>query len=289
MPVYILAGPAVALIGIVAVFFVMRHRSVQTKSMYSSRRSQIERKVRAARQRTLAPSGRGGKAPTQAEIAAAAAPSVTSPQDYQAPVYQAPPSSPPAWDMGASPAAQAAPAATPAYEPPAAPPYEPPSAPPAYEQPPIPLPDVPPPETSAEPVWNPAPSDAVWSPAPAADMPPAPTPVAEPAVEQAPEPLTPAGGGASWSIVGSEVPAGSEPERAAKAKDGKREREKQKEKRPGNAWELASGDAPGEEGEDDAAKRPGAAMALAQYAVLVVGLVMVLIGVLVMIGNSKVT
>src|SRR5712691_12230894 len=56
--VEIAAGPFVALIGIIAVCFVMRHRSVQTKSMYSSRRGQIERKVRAARQRTLAPTGK---------------------------------------------------------------------------------------------------------------------------------------------------------------------------------------------------------------------------------------
>src|SRR5216684_2715926 len=54
----IAAGPLVAVIGIVSVFFVMRHRSVQDKSMYSARRSQIERKVRAARQRTLAPTSK---------------------------------------------------------------------------------------------------------------------------------------------------------------------------------------------------------------------------------------
>src|SRR5216684_1226013 len=51
----LLIGPFVAAVGLVAVFFVMRHRSVQEKSMYSARRSQIEHKVRAARQRTLAP------------------------------------------------------------------------------------------------------------------------------------------------------------------------------------------------------------------------------------------
>ena len=39
-------GPLAAVIGIGAVYFVLRHRSVQTKSMYSSRRGQIERKVR---------------------------------------------------------------------------------------------------------------------------------------------------------------------------------------------------------------------------------------------------
>src|SRR3954470_24667851 len=117
MPIYLIVGPAAAVIGIVAVFFVMRHRSVQTRSMYSSRRSQIERKVKAARQRTLAPRGRGDKAPTPAEIAAAA-PSMTSTgfqtPAYQAPAYEAPAAPQPVWDMGASPAA-------PAYEPPPAP------------------------------------------------------------------------------------------------------------------------------------------------------------------------
>ena len=49
----LLVGPFVAAVGLVAVIFVMRHRSVQDKSMYSARRSQIERKVRAARQPIL--------------------------------------------------------------------------------------------------------------------------------------------------------------------------------------------------------------------------------------------
>src|SRR6266851_1899250 len=65
----IVAGPFVALIGIVAVFIVMRHRSVQTKSMYSARRGQIERKVRAARQRTLAPTSKHAEKEAEAEIA----------------------------------------------------------------------------------------------------------------------------------------------------------------------------------------------------------------------------
>jgi hypothetical protein len=44
------------------------------------------------------------------------------------------------------------------------------------------------------------------------------------------------------------------------------------------------------EAEEPEAKRAsGSLMAIAQYAILVVGLVMVLIGVLVMVANSKVT
>ncbi|HEY3086231.1 MAG TPA: hypothetical protein VGK28_12335 [Candidatus Dormibacteraeota bacterium] len=56
------------------------------------------------------------------------------------------------------------------------------------------------------------------------------------------------------------------------------------------SWELASGEAPGMDSEEPEIRRPsGSLMAIAQYAVLVVGLVMVLIGVLVMVANSKVT
>ncbi|HEX9098512.1 MAG TPA: hypothetical protein VF956_03385, partial [Candidatus Dormibacteraeota bacterium] len=59
MPILeIAAGPLVIVVGIVSVFFVMRHKRVQEKSMYSARRGQIERKVRAARQRTLAPTSK---------------------------------------------------------------------------------------------------------------------------------------------------------------------------------------------------------------------------------------
>src|SRR3954453_18739431 len=110
MPVYILVGPAAALIGVIAIFFVMRNRSTQKKSMYSSRRSQIERKVKAARQRTLAPHGRGDKAPSEAEIAAAGS--------------AAPAAGPAAYESPAAPARQAwdAPAAPPpVYTPPEAP------------------------------------------------------------------------------------------------------------------------------------------------------------------------
>jgi hypothetical protein len=140
----------------------------------------------------------------------------------------------------------------------------------------------------AEPSWTPAPAEPIWTPAaPAADI-PRPAPAPEPAV-QPDEPLTPAGGGASWSIVGADVPAAEQ--RAPK--DGKKQKGKEKESEQaagGSPWQLASGNAPSEEGADDGAPhKPSAAMALAQYAVLVVGLVMVLIGVLVMVANSKVT
>src|SRR5579859_16712 len=138
MPIYIFAGPAVALIGIISVFFVLRHKSVEKRSMYSSRRSNLERKVKAARQRTLAPRGRGGKAPTEAEIAATAM--------NAAPAYQAPATQTQSWDMPAAPA--------PVYEPPApAPVYEPPPAASAPAEPSTPTP--------SQPEWTPAPAEAV--------------------------------------------------------------------------------------------------------------------------------
>ena len=85
MPLVIFVGPIVALIGIAAVVFVMRHKSVEKRSMYSARRSQIEHKVRAARQRTMAPHGKPDKAaeaPPQPEPAGSSifAPSPPTPQ-----------------------------------------------------------------------------------------------------------------------------------------------------------------------------------------------------------------
>jgi uncharacterized integral membrane protein len=266
MSPYILAGPLVALVGIVAVVFVMRHKAVQTRSMYSSRRSNLERKVKAARQRTLAPRGRGEHAPTDQEIAAGAT-AISA-----APAYVPPAAAPrqPAWDAGPAPAPSAF-AAPPVAPPPV---YTPPAATPTY------APAEPTTPTPAEPVWTPAPAEPAWTPAPAPDTSPAPS-----QQTSAPEPLTPAesgSGGASWSVVGDakEATMGEAP----KADKGKR-----KDKTAtGSSWELASAVAPSDDAADEV-KAPSTALALAQYAVLVVGLIMVLIGVLVMVANQKVT
>jgi hypothetical protein len=88
----------------------------------------------------------------------------------------------------------------------------------------------------------------------------------------------------SWSIVSTtkESTAAVEPER----KKGKKKRDAV----ATGSWELSSGDAPGMEGDEPEPRRPsGTLIAVAQYAVLVVGLVMVLVGVLVMVANSHVT
>jgi hypothetical protein len=102
--------------------------------------------------------------------------------------------------------------------------------------------------------------------------------MAEPALT-----TTPAGAGASWLIVGdaNATPATAEPTDKKKSK-------KEKGAKTGS-WQLASGNAPGAEGDEEEVRKPSATIAIAQYAVLVVGLVMVLIGVLVMVANSHAT
>jgi len=109
----------------------------------------------------------------------------------------------------------------------------------------------------------------------------------------APQVSTPSGGGASWEIVGGGVPGQQAPERTDKKekkdrKDRKDKKGKEKQGQTGASWQLAAGELPGDEAED-IIKKPSAAIAVAQYAVLVVGLVMVLIGVVVMVANSHVT
>ena len=260
--VEIAAGPLVAVIGIISVFFVLRHRSVQEKSIYSARRSQIERKVRAARQRTLAPSSKRAEQEA-AQAATFAAPGMEAktaiptatwgPPAARPDAAQPPPPSQEqqAWEVG------------PTVPPP--PPSMPPPSPPPY--------------TPSAPTYAPPPEE-VWTPAPAESFAPAPAePMAEPV---APQVSTPAGGGASWSIVG-EAKDASEP-----VPDKKSKKEKDNRGQTGASWQLAAGELPGDESED-LIKKPSAAIAIAQYAVLVVGLVMVLIGVVVMVANSHVT
>src|SRR2546428_12036983 len=95
---YLMAGPLVALVGIVAVFFVMRRKSVEKRSMYSARRSQIEHKVRAARQRTLTPRGRSERPAEETTPAAGAYAPTQGRQSgtYEAPAYEPPPAAAPA-------------------------------------------------------------------------------------------------------------------------------------------------------------------------------------------------
>jgi hypothetical protein len=254
MPIALIVGPVAALIGVIAVFFVLRRKSVDKRSMYSARRSQIEHKVRAARQRTLAPHGRPEKvaeAPPAPAPNSIFAPTPTPRATYEASAFEPPPAAPAApppargrqeapsqspWDLGAS-------APAPSQ-------YAPPEAPPAQE-----------------PTFAPAPSEPVWTPAPAPSQPARPI-----------EPDKPAAAPAAWSVVQEAKATADTTVEQPKQKKGKHEA-------PASSWSLASGDAPGMESEE-AFKAPSQLVGVAQYAILVVGLVMVLIGVLVMVANS---
>ncbi|HEV2414031.1 MAG TPA: hypothetical protein VGX27_04435 [Candidatus Dormibacteraeota bacterium] len=264
---YLVAGPLVALIGIGAVLFVFRRKGDEKRSMYSARRSQIEHKVRAARQRTLAPHGHAPKAPEAIPPAPGSAfdqakvqPTIT----YDAPAYQAPPVAPPS-----APPARPEPAAEPM----------------PWEQPTIPAPSSfdypvaqPEPYTPApEPAPMPSPSEPVWTPAPrpAEPLPPAETVAPAPSTVASASASSTAGG---WSIVSTEKE--SSPDAVPSSK------KKAKRAASGSEWSLASG---GLDSDEPEVRRPSSVMGIAYYAVLVVGLVMVLIGVLVMVANSHVT
>lgn len=246
----LLIGPFVAVIGVVSVFFVLRHKSVQTRSMYSSRRSNMERKVRAARTRTLGPEKHVEKEAHAGHGAPGGPPKLT----YETSAFQGPPVAPPpapmaapnqTWDVG---------------------PTVPTAGPPTVEAPPAPYtpPPEPPPPSEREPVWTPSPPEPIVAAQPA---PAAPAPVE-----------VPAGAGASWSIVGGESKDVPIAEGGKKKKKGKRDAET-------SAWQLASGVAPGDESEDEA-RGPNLALAVAQYAAVVLGLLAVLIGVLLMVATS---
>jgi hypothetical protein len=260
-----------------AIFFVFRRKSVDKRSMYSARREQIEHKVRAARQRTLAPHGHASK-PEEAQAAPGApagfatqAPGTT----YEPSAYEPPPAAAPAAGRGAPEAPSTSPwdvgptVAPPPFQAPSAP-FEAPSAP--FEAPSAPFEAAP----AAPPSFEPAPDAPVWTPAPAPQAP------AEPLTPARPE-MAPAAP-AAWSVVGEAKESTISPE--PKPKDKKKG--KGQEEAPAGSWQLASGNAPGAEQDELEVRPPGQAVAIAQYAVLVVGLVAVLIGVLIILAGSPV-
>jgi hypothetical protein len=259
-----IAGPAAALLGIGAVFWVMRRKAVDKRSMYSARRSQIEHKVRAARQRTLAPHGRAEKPEEAPAPSAGASPFASQAPGavYEVSAYEPPPAAAAPVVRGAPEAPSSSPWDVGATVPPPGQFEAPPAAPPAFE---------------------PARVEEVWTPAPA----PAPVRPAEPVTPM--EPIRPAAAAASpagWSVVGEakESAVVGEPEKKKKKKG------RDQEAVPTGSWALASGNAPGAESDEGDAlfKAPGQTVAIAQYAVLVVGLVAVLIGVLIMVAGSPV-
>lgn len=123
------------------------------------------------------------------------------------------------------------------------------------------------------PAYEPPASEPSWTPGPAPSEPAVPVEAAQPAAT--------APGGAGWEVVSPAATAAPEPE--------KKKGRKEAAAATGASWTLASGNVPGTEQEEEVAKRPSSTVAIAQYAVLVVGLIMVLIGVLVMVAESHVT
>jgi hypothetical protein len=90
-------------------------------------------------------------------------------------------------------------------------------------------------------------------------------------------PASPAAAPAAWSVV-------SEAKESASVAAPDHPKKKGRKGEATGAWQLASGEAPGDES-DETVKAPGQTVAIAQYAVLVVGLVAVLIGVLIMVAS----
>ena len=274
---FLLAGPLVAVIGIVAVYFVLRRKSVEKRSMYSARREQIQHKVRAARQRTLAGHGHVEKPPegSPADASPFAQTQVQPTVTYEAPVYSPPPAAP----LKAPARPQEAPSPAPMpWEQPSIPPPAPAPAPPSFDFPSTPAAPVEPPFT---PATQPAPSAPVWTPAPRPAEPP---PQMEPIAPAASTAGATAGG--SWSVVTTTK------ESAEVTAPVPQKKKKGRKSAPvtTQSWQLASGDEPGMDTlEPELQQSSGTLVAVAQYAVLVVGLVMVLIGVLVMVANSHVT
>ena len=275
---YLLAGPLVAVVGIVAIFFVLRRKSVEKRSMYSARRSQIEHKVRAARQRTMTPHGHTEKPSAAPADVSPFATQASQAATYQAPAYEPPPVAPPAAPPPRR--QQEAPATMPWEQPsipaPAPSSFDFPAAPAA--EPYAPSAPVEPDRPAPEPIPMPA-SEPAWTPEPIPVEPPRPR-----------EPGAPAAAASSSAAAGSWSVVSSEKESAASAEPAHKKRGKGKGEQVAGSWQLASGDAPGMDSEESEVRRSsGTLMAVAQYAVLVVGLVMVLIGVLVMVANSHVT
>lgn len=259
MPVLLLVGPFVALIGIGAIFFVLRRKSVDKRSMYSARRSQIEHKVRAARQRTLVQHGKPeahAQAPAGSQPTSIYTPPAAPGATYEPSAYEPPPAAPPPAGRGM----QEAPAPSPWDVGPTAP------APSQFA--------VPEPAQVPEPSFEPAPTEAAWTPTAA---PPEPAMPVEPVRPASPaSPASPAAAPAAWSVVSEAKESG------ALAAD--QPKKKGKKGESAGAWQLASGEAPDDDA-DEAAKPSGQNVAIAQYAVLVVGLVAVLIGVLIMVAS----
>jgi hypothetical protein len=244
-------GPVLALVGIVAAFFVLRRKAKTRKSMYRTLRERREVDLRKARERATTAKGAAEKAAREREAAAQAAAAAAA----------APPMAPASTASIGTPPQEAAPAYTP--------------------QPPVQAPE-PPVYTPPEPAYSPP------EPPP---IPPAPVeqaPVEAPPVEVLPEPPPTAGEQTkpAWEIVQPEKPEaeGIAAAGAAGTSSGKasweldpREQQRIDDRHKGRGWHE-------EEEEEDDLGEETLPQVLLSYAGLVAALLVILLGILFMIG-----
>ena len=150
-------GPVLAIIGIVAAFFVLRGKAKTRKSMYRTLRERREYDLRKARERATSAKGATEKAAMEREAAAQAAAAAAAPGPApasKATVFtQEAAAAPPSAPQYTPPEAPAAPPPAPLYTP-QEPTYTPPEPTPVEQAPDEVLPEPPPTAGNAKPAWE---------------------------------------------------------------------------------------------------------------------------------------
>jgi outer membrane biosynthesis protein TonB len=137
-------GPLLALVGIVAAFFVLRGKAKTRKSMYRTLRERRELDLRKARERATAAKGSAERAAMEREAAAQSAASGPAAAAVISPVEAAPAYTPPPPEIAPPPAATPQEPAYPPQQPTYSPPEPLPTPPPVEQAPVAPLPEPPP-------------------------------------------------------------------------------------------------------------------------------------------------
>jgi len=243
-------GPVLALLGVVAAFYVLRGRAKTRKSMYRTLRERREGELRKARERATA----AKRAPEQAEI------DRETKEQAAAKRAAAHPAAPPVEPTVRAPVEPQEPAYTPPPPPPPPPP-----------EPELAEPAQPPPPPAEAPAYTPPPPAPPEPVEPTAALPEREQPAEEPSkpaweiVEPAPKPeaasagIPSSAGRASWEL---------DPEARAKVDDALKERSRSR------------GD------EDEQLEGESLAQTLLSYAGLVAALLVILLGILFMIGSK---
>ena len=280
-------GPILALLGVVAAFYILRRKAKVRKSMYRTLREQREHDLRKARARATA-----AKAAT--ETAA-----IQKEQEEHAAAERA---------AAAAAAPPAGPVATASIEPTvpvsewqSAPAQVPESTPPAPETTPL-QPTITTPEPEPVPVAEPEPEPApvpepepepVQLPEPEPMSEPTPEPEPVPGPEPAPEPEAAPTGKASWEIVepaghGESVKRAAEAAGAASGSRADWELDSSEQERAGDRLKRGGGgNRSDDRGGDDDEALGGETLGqtLLSYAGLVAALLVILLGILFMIGS----